>query len=203
MTERDLHVFKAGTQERGVPDRVESFEVRPRDGLQTEARLIPVAEKVALVDCLSGAGIGRIECAGFVSPKRLPGVSCVALTPNLRGLDATMAAKADGAAIFGSASDGFSRVDINASIAERLERFAPVSEAAQAADLPVRGQTGRVTRAHVDHAIDARTQRWTSEEAREGVAAFFDKRSPSWPRSSRLHIFTHRPAWPSSSSRLL
>ncbi len=135
--------------------RVEIFEVGPRDGLQNEKREIPVASKVALVDLLSRAGFRRIECASFVSPKwvpqmagsakvlagitRAPGVSYAALTPNMRGFEDAMAAGADEVAIFGSASEGFSRANINASIAESLERFQPVAEAARARGVKVRG----------------------------------------------------------------
>lgn len=140
---------------------VEIFEVGPRDGLQNEKRPIPTAEKIALVDCLSAAGFKRIEIASFVSPKWVPqmadsadvlagisrtkGVSYAALTPNMRGFEGAVAAKADEIAIFGSASEGFSRANINASIAESLERFAPVAEAAKAAGLPVRGYISCVT----------------------------------------------------------
>jgi hydroxymethylglutaryl-CoA lyase len=140
---------------------VEIFEVGPRDGLQNEKRAIQVADKIALVDCLSGAGFRRIEVASFVSPKwvpqmadsanvlagirRVPGVRYAALTPNMKGLEGALAAKADEVAIFGSASEGFSRANINASIAESLERFAPVAAAAQAAGLPVRGYVSCVT----------------------------------------------------------
>ena len=140
---------------------VEIFEVGPRDGLQNEKRAIPVADKIALVDCLSGAGFRRIEVASFVSPKwvpqmadsgavlagirRAPGVRYAALTPNMKGLEAALAAGADEVAIFGAASEGFSRANINASIAESLERFAPVAEAARAAGLPVRGYVSCVT----------------------------------------------------------
>lgn len=134
---------------------VEIFEVGPRDGLQNEPQVIPQAAKLALVDCLSRAGFRRIECASFVSPRwvpqmadsdqvlagiaRAPGVSYAALTPNLRGLEAARAAGADEVAIFASASEGFSRANINASIAESLERFAPVAKAAHEAGLPLRG----------------------------------------------------------------
>jgi hydroxymethylglutaryl-CoA lyase len=133
----------------------EIFEVGPRDGLQNEAREIPVAEKVALVDRLTGAGFRRIECASFVSPKWVPqmagsgevlagirrgeGVRYAALTPNLRGYEDALAAGADEIAVFGSASEGFSQKNINASIAESLERFAPVIEEARHRDIPVRG----------------------------------------------------------------
>ena len=144
-----------------MAERVEIFEVGPRDGLQNEARAIPAAEKIALVDCLSDAGFRRIEVASFVSPKwvpqmassgevlrgirRAPGVRYAALTPNMRGLEDALAARADEVAIFGAASEGFSRANINASIAESLERFRPVAEAAQAAGLPVRGYISCVT----------------------------------------------------------
>ncbi|WP_294623261.1 hydroxymethylglutaryl-CoA lyase [uncultured Roseovarius sp.] len=144
-----------------MAERVEIFEVGPRDGLQNEARQISTAEKIALVDCLSGAGFARIEVASFVSPKwvpqmadsaevlagitRVPGVSYAALTPNMRGFEGAVAAKADEVAIFGSASEGFSRANINATIAESLERFAPVMEAAEGAGIPVRGYVSCVT----------------------------------------------------------
>ncbi|WP_418591939.1 hydroxymethylglutaryl-CoA lyase [Ponticoccus sp. (in: a-proteobacteria)] len=148
---------------------VEIFEVGPRDGLQNEARMIPASEKVALVDCLSLAGFRRIECASFVSPKwvpqmadsdavlaaiaRAPGVSYAALTPNLKGLERAIAARADEVAIFGSASEGFSRANINASVAESLERFGPVVEAARAAGLPVRGYVSCVVECPYDGAV--------------------------------------------------
>jgi len=134
---------------------VEIFEVGPRDGLQNEKRRIPLGEKIALVNCLSGAGFRRIEVASFVSPKWVPqmadsgevlrgirrakGVSYAALTPNLRGFDDAVEAGADEVAIFGSASEGFSRANINATIEESLERFMPVMEAANAQGMRVRG----------------------------------------------------------------
>lgn len=133
----------------------EIFEVGPRDGLQNEAREIPVAEKIALVDTLSRAGFRRIECASFVSPKWVPqmagsdkvlaginradGVRYAALTPNARGYADAIAAGVDEIAVFGSASEGFSKANVNASIAETLERFAPILEEARHIDLPVRG----------------------------------------------------------------
>ncbi|MFA8385290.1 MAG: hydroxymethylglutaryl-CoA lyase [Pelagibaca sp.] len=150
-------------------DRVEIFEVGPRDGLQNEARLIPVEEKIALVDCLSGAGFRRIECASFVSPKwvpqmadsgavlagitRVPGVSYAALTPNMRGFEEAVAAGADEVAIFGSASEGFSRANINATITESLERFAPVAAAARDRGVPVRGYVSCVVDCPYDGAV--------------------------------------------------
>ncbi|MFP5509232.1 MAG: hydroxymethylglutaryl-CoA lyase [Alphaproteobacteria bacterium] len=148
---------------------VEIFEVGPRDGLQNEKRAIAVSDKIALVDCLSGAGFRRIEVASFVSPKwvpqmadsaavlagirRVPGVRYAALTPNMKGLEGALAARADEVAIFGSASEGFSRANINASIAESLERFAPVAAAARAEGLPVRGYVSCVTDCPYDGAV--------------------------------------------------
>ena len=138
-----------------MSDFVEVFEVGPRDGLQNEKREISVADKVALTDLLSSAGFSRIECASFVSPKWVPqmagsgevlagitradGVSYAALTPNMRGFEDALAAGADEVAIFGAASEGFSRANINASIAESLDRFEPIMEAAKAVGMPVRG----------------------------------------------------------------
>lgn len=145
---------------------VEIVEVGPRDGLQTEPRPIPTAEKVALVDALSACGFRRIEAASFVSPKavpqmadgaavlagirRAPGVRYAALTPNMKGYEAARAAGADEVAIFGSASEGFSRANINATIAESLARFAPVMEAARADGVPVRGYVSCVIRCPYD-----------------------------------------------------
>ena len=144
-----------------MKDRVELFEVGPRDGLQNEKREISVAEKVALVDCLSRAGFSRIEVASFVSPKWVPqmagstevlqgitkasGVRYAALTPNMRGYEDALASRADEIAVFASASEGFSKANINASIAESIERFAPILEAARHIDLPVRGYVSCVT----------------------------------------------------------
>lgn len=144
-----------------MSDYVEIFEVGPRDGLQNEKRQIATKDKIALVDCLSGAGFRRIEVASFVSPKWVPqmadsaevlagitraeGVRYAALTPNMRGFEAAQAARADEVAIFGSASEGFSKANINATIAESLERFAPVAAAASVAGLPVRGYVSCVT----------------------------------------------------------
>ncbi|MBF9034225.1 hydroxymethylglutaryl-CoA lyase [Rhodobacterales bacterium HKCCE2091] len=141
--------------------KVEIFEVGPRDGLQNEARVIPASDKIALVDLLSRAGFRRIEVASFVSPKWVPqmadseavlagiarakGVSYAALTPNMKGFERAVASKADEIAIFASASEGFSKANLNATIAESLDRFAPVAEAAKAAGIPMRGYVSCVT----------------------------------------------------------
>lgn len=147
----------------------EIFEVGPRDGLQNEARDIPVAEKIALIDGLSQAGLSRIECGSFVSPKWVPqmagsaqvlagitrtdGIRYAVLTPNMRGYEDALAAGADEIAVFASASEGFSQKNINASIAESLERFAPVLEEARHVDMPVRGYVSCVVACPYDGAI--------------------------------------------------
>lgn len=143
-----------------MPDIV-IVEVGPRDGLQNNKRLIPAAEKIALIDLLSRAGFQRIEATSFVSPKwvpqmadaaevmagisRAPGVRYEVLTPNLKGYEAARAARADKASIFASASEGFSRANLNCTIAESLERYIPVMEAARADGIPVRGTVSVVT----------------------------------------------------------
>ena len=142
-------------------DYVEIYEVGPRDGLQNETSTIPLAQKVALIDLLSTAGFRRIEVASFVSPKwvpqmadsadvmraikRAPGVIYAALTPNMQGYNAAKLAGADEVAIFGSASEGFSRANLNASIAESLERFAPLAEAALRDGVRLRGYVSCAT----------------------------------------------------------
>jgi hydroxymethylglutaryl-CoA lyase len=144
-----------------MPEPVTIFEMGPRDGLQNEKAQIPVSDKIRLVDMLSDCGLRKIEVTSFVSPKWVPqmadaaevmagirraaGVFYTALTPNLRGLEAAQSARADEVAIFGSASEGFSRANINCSIAESLTRFMPVLAAAKTAGLRVRGYVSCVT----------------------------------------------------------
>lgn len=138
-----------------MADRVTIFEVGPRDGLQNERRQIPTADKIRLVDMLSDCGFTRIEMASFVSPKWVPqmaasadvyegikrrsGTRYTALTPNMKGYERARAAGADEVAVFGSASEGFSKANINCTIAESLERMAPVIRAASADRIPCRG----------------------------------------------------------------
>lgn len=157
---------------------VEIVEVGPRDGLQNEPRPIPVAEKVALIDRLSLVGFRRIEAASFVSPKwvpqmagsaevmagiaRAPGVIYSALTPNLRGFADALAASADEVAIFASASEGFSRANINASIDESLERFRPVMAAAREAGIPVRGYVSCVTDCPYEGVVEPDAVAWVT-----------------------------------------
>lgn len=142
-------------------DRATLYEVGPRDGLQNEPRLIPAADKIALVDMLTSAGLDHIEVTSFVSPRRVPqmadaaqvmggirrrpGVTYAALTPNLQGFHAARDAGAGEVAIFVSASEGFSRANINCSVAESLARLAPVAEAARSAGISLRGYVSCVT----------------------------------------------------------
>jgi hydroxymethylglutaryl-CoA lyase len=131
---------------------IEIVEVGPRDGLQNERATIPTEVKVAYVDALSECGFREIEVSSFVSPKwipqladaaavfarirRTPGVRYSALVPNEQGLARAIEAKVDKVAVFTAASETFSRRNINASIAESIDRFRPVVEAAP---VPVRG----------------------------------------------------------------
>ena len=149
-----------------MAEGVEIFEVGPRYGLQNEAARIATRDKIAFVNLLSEAGFSRIEVASFVSPKwvpqmadsgevlrrirRAPGVRYAALTPNMRGLSDALEAGADEVAIFGSASEGFSKANINATIDESLARFAPVLEAAGAEGLRVRGYVSCVVECPYD-----------------------------------------------------
>lgn len=138
-----------------LPDYVKIVEVSPRDGLQNEKSEVSTADKIELVDRLSAAGFPNIEAASFVSPKWIPQMADSAqvmagikrnstiiysvLTPNMKGFDAAMAAGADEVVIFGAASESFSQRNINCSIAESLERFEPVAQAARAAGVRLRG----------------------------------------------------------------
>ena len=134
---------------------VRIVEVGPRDGLQNEAREVPTAVKVELIERLADAGLPAVEATAFVSPKwvpqmadhtevlerirRKPGVDYPVLAPNLKGFEGARAAGATEVAIFGAASESFSRRNINCSIAESLERFRPVAEAARQHGIKVRG----------------------------------------------------------------
>jgi len=138
-----------------LPKSVKIVEVGPRDGLQNEQNLVPLAAKIALVEQLADAGCTVIETGSFVSPRWVPqmadsaavfqqvkrqsNVRYTALTPNIQGLEAAIEAQVDEVAIFGAASESFSQKNINCSITESLERFLPVIELAQKHRLPVRG----------------------------------------------------------------
>ncbi len=138
-----------------LPRRVRIVDVGPRDGLQNEARSVPTAVKIELISRLAEAGLPAVEATAFVSPKwvpqmadhaevmagirKKPGVAYPVLVPNMKGLEAARAAGAMEIAVFGAASETFSRKNINCSIAESLERFAPVVKAARASRMRVRG----------------------------------------------------------------
>src|SRR5436853_1679800 len=138
-----------------VPASVRIVEVGPRDGLQNEPGEVPTAVKIQLIERLADAGLPAVEATAFVSPKwvpqmadhaevlervrRRPGVSYPVLAPNLKGFEAARAAGATEVAVFAAASEAFSRKNINCSIAESLERFRLVAEAAREAGIKVRG----------------------------------------------------------------
>ncbi|XP_059176785.1 hydroxymethylglutaryl-CoA lyase, mitochondrial-like [Physella acuta] len=139
----------------GLPSFVKIVEVGPRDGLQNEAGLVPTEVKVEFINRLADAGLTTIEATSFVSPKwvpqmadhnevmkclkRRPGVVFSALTPNLKGFQSALAAEVQEVAIFGAASESFSKKNINCSIEESVERFKEVTQAARSANIPVRG----------------------------------------------------------------
>ena len=138
-----------------IPSRVKLVDVGPRDGLQNEKQPVPAAVKIELVHRLQAAGLTEIEVTSFVSPKWVPqmadnaevmaglprpsGVRYSGLTPNKTGFAAGPESQPDEIVVFGAASEAFSRRNINCSIAESIERFAPVVAAARAAGIFVRG----------------------------------------------------------------
>ena len=138
-----------------MPTRVKLVEVGPRDGLQNEARNVPTEVKLELIRLLADAGLAQIEATAFVSARRVPqmadhdavmrgvarrpGLVYSALTPNLAGFEAAIAAGADQVAVFGAASESFSQKNIHCSIAESLKRFEPVMAAALERGVAVRG----------------------------------------------------------------
>jgi hydroxymethylglutaryl-CoA lyase len=140
---------------KSLPHRVRLIDVGPRDGLQNEKQPVPASVKVELVHRLQAAGLKEIEVTSFVSPKWVPqmadnaevmsgirrdaGVRYSVLTPNLQGFEAALKTKPDEIVVFGAASEAFSQKNINCSIAESIERFAPVVKAARDAGLTVRG----------------------------------------------------------------
>ena len=138
-----------------LPSLVSLTEVGPRDGLQNEAQALPVALKLELIERLSAAGLSTIEVAAFVSPRRVPqmadgaqvlagvrrrpGLRLSVLVPNLRGLEAALDGQPDEVGVFAAASEAFSQNNIHCSIAESIERFAPVCERAKAQGIAIRG----------------------------------------------------------------
>ena len=161
-----------------LPDSVTLVEVGPRDGLQNEAAPVSTAQKIELVHRLQRAGCREIEVTSFVSPKwvpqmadnqavmagiqRMPGVRYSVLTPNQKGLESALACRPDEVVVFGAASQAFSRRNINCSIEESIERFAPVVAEAKAAGVKVRAAVscavgcpyqGEVTPDEVEHVV--------------------------------------------------
>lgn len=142
------------------PTKVRLVEVGARDGLQNEANPVSTAIKLELIDRLGDAGLSYLEAASFVSPKWVPqmgdarevmtgiqrrsGITYAALTPNLKGLESALECGVQEVAVFGAASESFTQKNINCSIAESLERFAPVIELAKKSNIPVRGYVSTV-----------------------------------------------------------
>lgn len=138
-----------------LPKQVRIVEVGPRDGLQNETVSLEPAQKIQFIENLIDAGITNIEAASFVNPKWVPqmansdevmagiqrrdGINLSALTPNMKGFERAVSSGADEVAIFTAASEAFNQKNINCSIAESIERFQPVVEAAKAQNIPVRG----------------------------------------------------------------
>ena len=152
-----------------LPAKVNIVEVGPRDGLQNEKQVVPTEIKIELIDRLADAGLRVIEATSFVSPKWVPQMGDNAavmqgikrdpatvypvLTPNLQGFDAAVQAGASEVAIFGAASESFSRKNINCSIAESLKRFEPILSSASALEIPVRGYVSCVVGCPYEGAI--------------------------------------------------
>ena len=151
---------------------VEIFEVGPRDGLQNEPAFISSADKIALTEALAHAGLMRIECASFVSPKWVPqmadGAQVVqgitpgaaqlyALAPNMRGLQAALATPVQGVCVFIAATEGFSRANTNISLAGAVERVQEVIAAFKAdaqAGVRMRGYISCVTECPYDGPVE-------------------------------------------------
>ncbi|KAI5433390.1 hydroxymethylglutaryl-CoA lyase, mitochondrial [Lathyrus oleraceus] len=150
----------------GIPKFVKIVEVGPRDGLQNEKNIVPTAVKIELIHRLASSGLSVIEATSFVSPKwvpqladakevmqevhRLRGVRFPVLTPNLKGFEAAIAAGAKEVAVFASASESFSKSNINCSVEESLARYRTVTRAAKELSVPVRGYISCVVGCPVD-----------------------------------------------------
>ena len=155
-----------------LPKKVKIVEVGPRDGLQNEQQPISTEVKIELIHRLVDSGLGYIEAGSFVNPKWVPqmagsdevfqgierkdGVTYAALTPNFQGFERTVAVRANEVAIFAAASESFSQKNINCSIDESLDRFAPIMEAAKSIELPVRGYISCVVGCPYEGEVDAK-----------------------------------------------
>jgi hydroxymethylglutaryl-CoA lyase len=161
-----------------LPKRIKMVEVGPRDGLQNETAIVPTEVKIALIDQLSATGLATIEGASFVSPKwmpqmadsaavmrgitRRPGVSYPVLVPNLQGLQDAVAAGVEEVAVFGSASESFSRKNINCSIAVSFDRFGAVCDAAKKQGLRVRGYVSCALGCPYEGQVEPATVAWVA-----------------------------------------
>ena len=162
-----------------LPTKVKIVEVGPRDGLQNEKQVVSTEIKIELINRLADAGVRVIEATSFVSAKwvpqmgdnaavmqgiqRNPAAVYPVLTPNLQGFDAAIQAGASEVAIFGAASESFSRKNINCSIAESLKRFEPILSVASSLEIKVRGYVSCVVGCPYEGAIDPQK---TAEVAR-------------------------------------
>lgn len=153
-------LVRSYTTKLAQPTAVRIVEVGPRDGLQNEPMLLPAATKIELINALSETGLRTIEVTSFVSAKwvpqmgdnsevlrginKVPGISYPVLTPNLKGFEAAIAAGAEEVAVFGAASESFTKKNVNCSIEESLTRFQDVMDAAKKAQVKVRGYVSTV-----------------------------------------------------------
>lgn len=153
-------LVRSYTTKLAQPTAVRIVEVGPRDGLQNEPTLLPAATKIELINALSETGLRTIEVTSFVSAKwvpqmgdnsevlrginKVPGISYPVLTPNLKGFEAAIAAGAEEVAVFGAASESFTKKNVNCSIEESLTRFQDVMDAAKKAQVKVRGYVSTV-----------------------------------------------------------
>lgn len=153
-----------------MPETVTIFEMAPRDGLQNEANPIATPDKIRLVDMLTECGFAKIETASFVSPKWVPqmadsadvlagiarssGIAYTAICPNMKGYTLACEARADGVGVFGSASEGFSRANVNCGLEEALERAVPIVAQALDDGMPVRGYVSCAVHCPYDGPVD-------------------------------------------------
>ncbi|CAK9322719.1 unnamed protein product [Citrullus colocynthis] len=163
-----------------IPQFVKIVEVGPRDGLQNEKHIVPTAVKVELIKMLVSSGLPIVEATSFVSPKWVPqladandvmegirnveGARFPVLTPNLKGFEAAVAAGAKEVAIFASASESFSKSNINCSIEESLHRYREVADAARKHSLPVRGYVSCVVGCPIEGMVPASNVAYVAKE---------------------------------------
>lgn len=165
---------------RSMPEFVKIVEVGPRDGLQNEKDIVPTSIKVDLIKMLVSSGLSVVEATSFVSPKWVPqladanvvmdairnvaGARFPVLTPNLKGFEAAVAAGAREVAVFASASESFSKSNINCSIEASLTRYRDVSLAARKLSIPVRGYISCVVGCPVEGAVPPSNVAYVAKE---------------------------------------